>query len=113
VTGPAGKGDKRSGLLVWSGFLLPPVVWLSLQQGAGTLVYWHCSQGGPPWAPAAGAAAIAACIGAGLMAWRASYRIESPAQTFIGRVAAGTSVIFALGCLVITAAMLVIPSCAR
>lgn len=95
----------------WAGLIVSPLAWLVLQQGLGTLVYYACARGGPPWGPLLGLVAILACAGSGWMSWRAAS--DGERHAFIGRAAAGVAGLLALGCALISLSALMVPACAR
>lgn len=103
----------KTALAAWSGVAVPPLVWLAYQQGLGELVYVACTAGGPPLGPLAGAACAAVCLGSGWASWRRRREAATSARRFICLVGAGLGPLFALGVLMVMAASLVIPPCAR
>lgn len=100
-------------LAPWGGVAVPPLVWLLYQQGMGNLVYFACAAGGPPLAPLAGAVCALVCLGSGWISWRARRGAVTGARRFLYAVGAGFGPLFALGVLMVMAAALVIPPCAR
>lgn len=90
--------------------------WVLFQQGEGGLVYFACSRAGPPLGVAFGLVALTVCAAAGGLAWRL-HRSQAPQTTptrrFLARVGLGASAIFALASLVMTAAICLVPPCAR
>lgn len=111
---PANRlSDRIKASAAWAGLVAPAVTWLAFQQGMGELVYIACEAGGPPAGPALGLLCAAICLLAGWASWRRRIEAVTMAQRFLCRVGAGASLLFALGVLLITAATLVIPPCAR
>jgi hypothetical protein len=90
-----------------------PGAWILLQQGEGALVYLACPRSGPPIGILIGVAAFCVCLAAGGLAWRLVRTLEAPAQRFLAQVGAGAAAIFALAALIMTAAIWLVPSCAR
>lgn len=103
--------SRWSHLRPWGGLIVGPCAWLIVQQGLGTLVYYACARGGPPWGPLLGLLAVLACAGSGRMSWRAASGDER--RVFIGRAAAGVASLLGLGCVLISLSALMVPSCAR
>jgi hypothetical protein len=93
------------------------MLWILLQQGEGALVYLACGASGPPIGVLIGAVAILGCGITCAVSWRiaraAARAAERPAQRFLAQVATGASAIFALAAAVMTAAIWLVPSCAR
>lgn len=90
-----------------------PVAWLLLQQGEGLFVYLACARAGPPLGVLIGVAAVAACAAACALAWRLMHSLKRPAQRFLAQIGAGAAAIFTLAALVMTAAIWLVPACAR
>jgi hypothetical protein len=94
-------------------FFTAPVVWMVFQQSGGTLVYFHCRQT-PLVGPILAAAALALDIGAGRVAWRlAGHPSTSATQRFLAWLSVGFAAIFGLGVVIMAAAMVLVPPCAR
>jgi hypothetical protein len=103
----------RKALLIPAALLFAaPAVWLIFQQGTGTIVYLDCGSAGPPAGPALGLGATLLCLAAAHLAWRRRTR-GSETQRFVMRIGLGSALIFALAALVMTAALIVVPPCAR
>ncbi|HEY2752179.1 hypothetical protein [Phenylobacterium sp.] len=91
----------------------PGAAWVLFQQGEGGLVYFACAAAGPPLGAALGLAAIALCGAAGALAWQVVRSDPDATRRFLGRIGLGASAIFALASLVMTAAIWLVPPCAR
>jgi hypothetical protein len=97
----------------WSGVAAPPAIWILVQQSAGELIYTACNHAGPPWGPMIGLAGAAICAGVGWAAWTGRKAEGTPVDWFLCRAGAGMGAIFALACLVVSAATLMTPPCVR
>lgn len=111
IPGAPPSSSRWSQVRPWAGVIVGPLAWLGLQQGLGTLVYYACARGGPPWGPLLGLLAVLACGGSGWMSWRAA--IGNERRVFIGRAAAGIAGLLSLGCALISLSALTVPACAR
>lgn len=102
----------RKRILLGLAILAPAAAWYLLQQGAGGLEYVDCRAPAPPLGPILGVTGLLICLAAGWIGWR-RLKAQSGEDRFLPMVAVGVAMIFALACLATTAAMLVIPPCAR
>jgi hypothetical protein len=94
-------------------FFAAPITWMIFQQTEGTVVYFHCRQA-PLAGSVLGAAALAPCGWAGLIAFRFTRHRSIPAtRRFFAWLAVGFAAIFGLGVVVMTAATILVPSCVR
>ena len=106
-------GSRLGAGAAWIGVIVPPITWILYQQGIGELVYVACRSGGVPIGPLVGALCAIVCVLAGWTSWAQRGSATTHAQRFLGRVGAGLALLFTLGILVVMAATIVIPPCAR
>jgi hypothetical protein len=104
---------RRTSLLLSLGVFGPPAVWFAFQQAAGGVVYFRCAAAGPPVGVVLALVSIAAVLAAGWTGWRAARGAASATVGFLGRLAGGLALVFAFAALVMFAAILLIPPCAR
>lgn len=97
---------------LWICLFAPGLVWFVFQQGLGYLVRADCAHAGPPGL-ATGAAALLVCLAAGLAAEADRRRESAGLRSFLARLAIGLAAIFGLAIAFQTAAMLLVPPCAR
>jgi hypothetical protein len=103
---------RLAALAPWTGAIVAPLAWLACQQGLGSLVYADCAKGGPPLGPLLAIGASLACAAAAAVSWRAAPR-EPGTIRLAARAGAGLGALLAFACLVVSAATLLAPPCAR
>lgn len=113
MTLPSRSKRPTRAIILAAAFFTAPVLWVLFQQGEAALVYLGCEAGGPPVGVLIGAVAIIGCAITSAVSWRIARAAERPAQRFLAQVATGASAIFALAATVMTAAIWLVPSCAR
>lgn len=79
----------------WAGLVAGPVAWLVHHQAGSDLVYWRCRLGSPWLTAGIGIACLALALAGAAWSWRTSRAAGHP-RAFVGAVAAGAALLFAL-----------------